>query len=139
MTPSRGSSKGTVKLEDRVNRIKRILEELVQVVHNTHRNIASVPKSPVVPTYPNCRRKHWGKCRVGSKACYGCGQEGHQVKDCPKWNGEQGAGMSASASAQQPLVSRRKNRPRQGRAFALMLENTPTTTLGVSGILPNCD
>ncbi|GFS40834.1 hypothetical protein Acr_00g0070780 [Actinidia rufa] len=79
-----------------------------------------------------------GECRMGSRACYGCGQEGHQIRDCPMKSKIQGAGTSASASIRQPSAERRNNQPRQGRAFALVPGNTPTTTSVVSGILPIC-
>ena len=75
---------------------------------------------------------------MGSKTCYWCGQKGHQVKDCPKKNIAQGVGTSASTLVQQPPIGRKDNQPRQGRAFALVPENTPDTTSVVSGILPIC-
>ncbi|GFS37411.1 hypothetical protein Acr_00g0051850 [Actinidia rufa] len=104
------------------------------------RNIVSQgsSRSNELPTCPTCQKKHWRECRMGSRACYGCGQEGHQIRDCPMKNKIQGAGTSASASIQQPPAKRRNNQPRQGRAFALVLGNTPATTLVVSGILPIC-
>ncbi|GFS39279.1 hypothetical protein Acr_00g0062030 [Actinidia rufa] len=40
-------------------------------------------RSNELPTCPTCQKKHWGECRMGSRACYGCGQEGHQIRDCP--------------------------------------------------------
>ena len=91
-----------------------------------------------LPTCPNCQRKHRGECRMGTRGCYGCGQEGHQIKDCPMRSRIQGAGTSASALVPQPPARRRNNQPRQGRAFALMPGNTPATTSVVSGILPIC-
>ncbi|GFY87070.1 hypothetical protein Acr_05g0007090 [Actinidia rufa] len=36
-----------------------------------------------LPTCPICQKKHRGECRMGTRACYGCGQEGHQIRDCP--------------------------------------------------------
>ncbi|GFS35910.1 hypothetical protein Acr_00g0042620 [Actinidia rufa] len=104
------------------------------------RNIVSQgsSRSNELPTCPTCQKKHWGECRMGSRACYGCGQEGHQIRDCPMKSKIQGAGTSASASIHQLLAERRNNQPRQGRAFALVPGNTPTTTSVVSGILPIC-
>ncbi|GFY95476.1 hypothetical protein Acr_10g0008610 [Actinidia rufa] len=104
------------------------------------RNIVSQEssRSNELPTCPTCQKKHWGECRMGSRACYGCGQEGHQIRDCPMKSKIQGAGTSASASIKQPPAERRNNQPRQGRAFALVPGNTPATTSVVSGILPIC-
>ncbi|GFS32089.1 hypothetical protein Acr_00g0020760 [Actinidia rufa] len=50
----------------------------------------------------------------------GCGQEGHQIRDCPMRNRIQGAGTSTSASVPKTPAERRNNQPRQGRAFALV-------------------
>ncbi|GFS39050.1 hypothetical protein Acr_00g0060900 [Actinidia rufa] len=104
------------------------------------RNIVSQgsSRSNELPTCPTCQKKHWGECRMGSRGCYGCGQEGHQIRDCPMRKRIQGAGTSASASVQQPPTERGNNQPRQGRAFALVPGNTPATTSVVSGILPIC-
>ncbi|GFY95465.1 hypothetical protein Acr_10g0008500 [Actinidia rufa] len=92
------------------------------------RNIVSQgsSRSNELPTCPTCQKKHWGECRMGSRGCYGCGQEGHQIRDCPMRKRIQGAGTSASASVQQPPTERGNNQPRQGRAFALVPGNTPS-------------
>ncbi|GFY91085.1 hypothetical protein Acr_07g0012810 [Actinidia rufa] len=92
-----------------------------------------------LPTCPICQKKHRGECRMGTRACYGCGQEGHQIRDCPMRNRIQGAGTSTSASVPKTPAERRNNQPRQGRAFALVPGNTPATTSVVSGILSICD
>ncbi|GFY95688.1 hypothetical protein Acr_10g0010730 [Actinidia rufa] len=104
------------------------------------RNIVSQgsSRSNELPTCPTCQKKHWGECRMGSRGCYGCGEEGHQIRDCPMRKRIQGAGTSASASVQQPPTERGNNQPRQGRTFALVPGNTPATTSVVSGILPIC-
>ncbi|GFY91100.1 hypothetical protein Acr_07g0012960 [Actinidia rufa] len=49
-------------------------------------------RSNELPTCPTCQKKHWGECRMRSRACYGCGQEGHQIRDCPMKSKIQGAG-----------------------------------------------
>ena len=66
------------------------------------RNIVSQgsSKSNEIPTCPIYQKKHWGKCRMESRACFGCAQEGHKVRDCPMRSRSQGAGTSASASVQ---------------------------------------
>ncbi|GFS46043.1 hypothetical protein Acr_00g0099810 [Actinidia rufa] len=92
-----------------------------------------------LPTCPICQKKHRGECRMGTRACYGCGQERHQIRDCPMRNRIQGAGTSTSASVPKTPAERRNNQPRQGRAFARVPGNTPATTSVVSGILPICD
>ncbi|GFZ18306.1 hypothetical protein Acr_27g0000450 [Actinidia rufa] len=92
------------------------------------RNIVSQgsSRSNELPTCPTCQKKHWGECRMGSKACYGCGQEEHQISDCPMKSKIQGAGTSASASIQQPPTERRNNQPRQGRAFCTCTRKYPS-------------
>ncbi|GFY95448.1 hypothetical protein Acr_10g0008330 [Actinidia rufa] len=64
------------------------------------RNVMSQGRngSNELSTCPTCQKKHRGECRMGTRTCYGCGQEGHQVRDCPVRNKIQGAGTSASAS-----------------------------------------
>ncbi|GFS36588.1 hypothetical protein Acr_00g0046820 [Actinidia rufa] len=116
------------------------LNEMSQFRENRKKRIGGngSSRSNELPTCPTCQKKHWGECRMGSRGCYGCGQEGHQIRDCPMRKRIQGAGTSASASVQQPLTERGNNQPRQGRAFALVPGNTPATTSVVSGILPIC-
>lgn len=36
------------------------------------------------PTYSRCGKRHKGKCLTCSDGCYGCGESGHLMKDCPK-------------------------------------------------------
>ncbi|GFS29578.1 hypothetical protein Acr_00g0007280 [Actinidia rufa] len=114
--------------------IRRVLDRQVGIHQPSKENIVSQgsSRSNELPTCPTCQKKHWGECRMGSRACYGCGQEGHQIRDCPMKSKIQGAGTSASASIRQPPAERRNNQPRQGRAFALVPGNTPATTSVVS-------
>ncbi|GFZ12738.1 hypothetical protein Acr_23g0011230 [Actinidia rufa] len=114
----RGRRGAAAEPEDRVDRIERILEGLVQVVHDVHNNNNhdEEPQQPAMPM-PGAGampQEALGECRMGSRACYGCDQEGHQIRDLPVKSKIQGAGTSASASIQQPPAERRNNQPRQG-------------------------
>ncbi|XP_015072489.1 uncharacterized protein LOC107016572 [Solanum pennellii] len=35
------------------------------------------------PTCVTCGKKHYGKCLVGTGSCFGCGKDGHKVRDYP--------------------------------------------------------
>ena len=37
----------------------------------------------VKPTRVTCGKKHYGECLLGVGSCYGCGKEGHKVRNCP--------------------------------------------------------
>lgn len=37
----------------------------------------------VKPTCATCGKKHFGKCLASTSACFCCGKEDHQVRDCP--------------------------------------------------------
>ena len=34
-------------------------------------------------TYSTCGMKHFWKCLVGTENCFGCGKDGHNVRDFP--------------------------------------------------------
>ncbi|GFY95329.1 hypothetical protein Acr_10g0007140 [Actinidia rufa] len=89
------------------------LNEMSQFRENRKKRIGGngSSRSNKLPTCPTCQKKHWGECRMGSRGCYGCGQEGHQIRDCPMRKRIQGAGTSASASVQQPPTERGNNQP----------------------------
>ncbi|GFZ10840.1 hypothetical protein Acr_22g0002380 [Actinidia rufa] len=84
------------------------LNEMSQFRENRKKRIEGngSSRSNELPTCPTCQKKHWGECRMGSRGCYGCGQEGHQIRDCPMRKRIQGAGTLASASLQQPPTER---------------------------------
>ncbi|XP_059292555.1 glycine-rich RNA-binding protein RZ1C-like, partial [Lycium ferocissimum] len=42
---------------------------------------------PPPPRCNQCGRMHSGQCRLGSDACYACGQMGHKMRDCPSLRG----------------------------------------------------
>ena len=35
------------------------------------------------PTCPRCAEKHFGKCLASTGSCFGCGKDGHKVRDFP--------------------------------------------------------
>ena len=34
-------------------------------------------------TCVTCAKKHYGKCLMGTRNCFGCVKDGHKVRDCP--------------------------------------------------------
>ena len=35
------------------------------------------------PMCANCGNKHYGECLLGTWSFFGCGKDGHKVRDCP--------------------------------------------------------
>ncbi|XP_075103947.1 uncharacterized protein LOC142178428 [Nicotiana tabacum] len=57
-----------------------------------------------VPDYPicnTCGKRHLGLCRLGTNGCFGCGQQGHFLRDCPsaKQNNRGNAAQSTNSAA----------------------------------------
>ncbi|XP_070029791.1 uncharacterized protein [Nicotiana sylvestris] len=57
-----------------------------------------------VPGYPicnTCGKRHPGLCRLGTNDCFGCGQQGHFLRDCPsaKQNNGGNAAQSTNSAA----------------------------------------
>ncbi|TMX03309.1 hypothetical protein EJD97_017135 [Solanum chilense] len=49
-------------------------------------------------TCSKCGKKHWGECLVGTGNFFGCGKEGHKVKDFPNVRGQaKGSGRAQSS------------------------------------------
>ena len=36
-----------------------------------------------VSTFSHCGKKHFGNCLDNTSGCFGCGKNGHKVRDCP--------------------------------------------------------
>ncbi|KAH0695924.1 hypothetical protein KY289_013406 [Solanum tuberosum] len=50
------------------------------------------------PSCAKCGKKHEGKCLVDMGVCYGCGKNGHQLKDCPTRTNKGREGNQATPS-----------------------------------------
>ncbi|XP_059306506.1 uncharacterized protein LOC132057948 [Lycium ferocissimum] len=79
---------------------------------------ASVGQSAyTIPACRKCSKRHLGDCRVGTNACYGCGQKGHFQKDCP--SARQGTGGNVTQSTNSAVP---RNNQAQGGTVQLGLE-----------------
>ncbi|WMV49829.1 hypothetical protein MTR67_043214 [Solanum verrucosum] len=89
----------------------------------------SVSENRTYPTCPKCGKNHTGKCLAGKEVCFGCGQSGHRVKNCPSSKkGQEGNNTRAQSIAptvpagrptQQGVSSCTGGSQRQGRLYAL--------------------
>ncbi|XP_049394715.1 uncharacterized protein LOC125859005 [Solanum stenotomum] len=58
-------------------------------------------------THSRCGRKHEGKCLADTDGCFGCGKNGHKMKDCPKLAAK-GREVNKLCLVVRGLVSQRK-------------------------------
>ncbi|XP_059306403.1 uncharacterized protein LOC132057821 [Lycium ferocissimum] len=74
--------------------------------------MASVGQSTYThPICGKCNRRHSGECRVGTDACFRCGQKGHFQKDYPSARQGTGDNVTQSINSAAP----RHNQAQQGR------------------------
>ena len=45
------------------------------------------------PVCKNCGKRHWGRCLIGTGACFRCKQEGHTAEQCPGTQSSKGKGQ----------------------------------------------
>ncbi|XP_075092520.1 uncharacterized protein LOC142172747 [Nicotiana tabacum] len=67
-----------------------------------------------VPDYPicnTCGKRHRGLCRLGTNGCFGCGQQGHFLRDCPSAKQNNGGNAAQSTNS----ASHHNSQAQQGR------------------------
>lgn len=117
------------------------------------RGEASAPKP--VPTCPNCKKQHRGTCRLGTNACFACGQMGHYLANCPKNNRaapnhpnqgnpprpqrNQGGNPRYEHERGNPRNNQGNNtgqgQPHQGRAYALNQQEAARAPENLAGMI----
>ncbi|XP_019258898.1 PREDICTED: uncharacterized protein LOC109237094 [Nicotiana attenuata] len=55
-----------------------------------------VPGHPICNT---CGKRHPGLCRLGTNGCFGCGQQGHFLRDCPSAKQNNGGNVAQSTNS----------------------------------------
>ncbi|XP_069150825.1 uncharacterized protein [Solanum lycopersicum] len=66
----------------------------------------SVSGTKTYPTFPTCGKKHPGECLAEKEGCFGCGQSGHMLRDCPSRQGQRGANGRAQSTTSAAPASR---------------------------------
>nr|XP_016491152.1 PREDICTED: uncharacterized protein LOC107810837 [Nicotiana tabacum] len=66
------------------------------------------------PTCNTCGKKYPGVCRLGTNSCFGCGQQGHFLRDCPSTGNNNGGNVDHSNNSAAPQNSQAQ----QGRGAA---------------------
>lgn len=113
-------NKNNKQYESRIGGSNQQGDELVR-----HSNNGSSHKN--VPFCQYCGNSHIGECLKRKGACFGCGEVGHRIRDCPK---KRGAIMGASSDE-----TERKKLRTQGRVFALTKQDDEAPNKVVSGNL----
>lgn len=63
----------------------------------------SVSGTKTYPTYLKCGKNHPDECLTGKEGCFGCGQSGYRLRDCPSRQGQGGGnGRSKSTTSAAP-------------------------------------
>ncbi|XP_075076665.1 uncharacterized protein LOC142163291 [Nicotiana tabacum] len=68
-----------------------------------------------VPGYPicnTCGKRHPGLCRLGTNGCFGCGQQGHFLRDCPSAKQNNGGNAAQSTNS----AAHHNSQAQQGRS-----------------------
>ncbi|KAK4721598.1 hypothetical protein R3W88_011831 [Solanum pinnatisectum] len=87
----------------------------------------SVLGTRTYPTFPKCCKNHPSEFLAGKDGCFGYGQSGHRLRDCPSKQGQEGNGRAQSTTSavtairptQQGNSSSTGGGQRQNRFYAL--------------------
>ena len=66
----------------------------------------SVSGTETYPTCPKCNKNHLGDCLAVEKGCFGCGQSGQGLRDCPSRQVQGGGNGRALYTTSAPPTSR---------------------------------
>ncbi|KAH0725795.1 hypothetical protein KY284_001660 [Solanum tuberosum] len=78
------------------------------------------------PTCPKYGKNHSGECLVGIEGCFGCGQSGHRLRDCPSAKQGQGGNNSRAQSTTSAAPSGRQlSKARQDQ------QDSPNVVIGM--------
>src|SRR5262249_40534124 len=118
-------------------------------------SVQSAPGGVQTYTYPTCTtcgKRHFGQCKIGSRACYQCGQSGHYAYACPQRCTQQFAAPASQTTVQADRPAGRgaagRGRPQpqalaqapapagrgQGRVYAVNHGEAQASNAAVTGI-----
>ncbi|XP_069147184.1 uncharacterized protein [Solanum lycopersicum] len=86
-------------------------DDMVSIPKSQKGRGTSSPKKK--PTYGKCGKKYYGNCFIGTNNCFGCGKNGHKVRDFPNVKGQDKDSGQVSGSNMDP--------PKKNHFYALRL------------------
>ena len=66
----------------------------------------SVSGTKTYPTFPKCGKNHPGECIEEKEECFGFGQSGHRLRNCPSRQGQGGGNGRAQSTTSAAAASR---------------------------------
>ncbi|XP_028072666.1 uncharacterized protein LOC114274879 [Camellia sinensis] len=108
---------------------------------NLWTSCASDSTRDLAPTCPEYGKKYHGVCYLAIGACCKCGKMGHMIRDCPIFGQQKRNMPNFSSASSTPTIktpvklTTSKGNVRQGRVFALVLDDVQNSDAVVSSTL----
>ncbi|WMV45500.1 hypothetical protein MTR67_038885 [Solanum verrucosum] len=96
------------------------------------RHDRSVSGTRTYPTCPKCGKNHPGECFARKEGCFGCGQTGHRLRDCPSSKKGQGGNNGRAQSTTSAAPAGRPTQQGNSSGATLSFVTYITVNINVS-------